>query len=90
MKRFLLTVPVVMLLGTGLAHADDRQCTADAGQRQPESALRQKLAGEGWQIRRVKVERGCYEVYALDAQGHRAERSFDPVTLAPVGDDKDD
>ncbi|MEQ8817178.1 MAG: PepSY domain-containing protein [Thalassobaculum sp.] len=90
MKRFLLTVPVVMLLGTGTAYADALRCPADAGQRQPESALRQKLEAEGWQIRRVKIEHGCYEIYAIDAQGHRRERNFDPVTLAPVGSDKDD
>ena len=31
--------------------------------------ITQKLTGEGYKVRRVKVEDGAYEVYALDANG---------------------
>jgi hypothetical protein len=39
---------------------------------------------EGWQVRRIKVDGGCYEVYAVDPKGARVEAYFHPVTLEPV------
>lgn len=62
-------------------------CNAPRDQWQPEAALRQQLEGQGWQIRRVKVDDGCYEVYATDKDGRRRETYFDPRTLQPVDDD---
>jgi hypothetical protein len=35
-------------------------------------------------VRRVKVDGGCYEVYALDEKGERVEAYFHPKTLEPV------
>lgn len=35
-------------------------------------------------MRRIKVDGGCYEVYALNEKGERVETSFHPKTLAPV------
>jgi hypothetical protein len=65
---------------TGLA-------TCDSGPRegwQPQGKLEQMLKDKGWQVRRVKEDGGCYEVYALDDKGQRVEAYFHPVTLAPV------
>jgi hypothetical protein len=65
---------------TGLA-------TCDSGPRtgwQPQAKLEQMLKDKGWQVRRVKEDGGCYEVYALDDKGQRVEAYFHPVTLAPV------
>jgi hypothetical protein len=42
------------------------------------------LKEKGWQVRRIKEDGGCYEVYALDETGQRVEAYFHPVTLAPV------
>jgi hypothetical protein len=65
---------------TGLA-------TCDSGDRagwQPVETLESKLKAEGWQVRRTKEDGGCYEVYAIDAQGERVEAYFHPVTLERV------
>lgn len=65
---------------TGLA-------TCDSG---PESgwksqdALKEQLAAKGWQVRRIKVDGGCYEVYAVDDKGNRVEAYFDPRDFAPI------
>lgn len=69
------------------AAADDDGCNVPREQWQPEAALRQQLEGQGWQIRRVKVDDGCYEVYATDKDGRRREVYFDPQSLQPVYDD---
>ena len=65
---------------TGLA-------TCDSGPKegwQAVSKLEQVLKDKGWQVRRIKEDGGCYEVYALDDKGQRVEAYFHPVTLAPV------
>lgn len=65
---------------TGLA-------TCDSGPRegwQPSTKLEQQLKEKGWQVRRIKEDGGCYEVYGLDDKGQRVEAYFHPVTLAPV------
>lgn len=65
---------------TGLA-------TCDSGPKagwQSVEKLQKRLEEQGWQVRRIKEDGGCYEVYALDDKGQRVEAYFHPVTLAPV------
>ena len=65
---------------TGLA-------TCDSGKPdtwQPQEKLESMLKERGWQIRRIKIDGGCYEVYALNEKGERVEAYFHPLTLAPV------
>ena len=65
---------------TGLA-------TCDSGTKstwQPQATLEKQLKDKGWQIRRIKEDGGCYEVYAVTEKGDRVEAYFHPVTLAPV------
>ena len=61
--------------------------TCDSGPReswQAEDKLAATLKEKGWQVRRIKEDGGCYEVYALDEKGQRVEAYFHPRTLAPV------
>lgn len=51
---------------------------------QSEDTLRKQLVDRGWQVRRIKIDGGCYEVYALDDKGARVESYFHPVTLQHV------
>ena len=65
---------------TGLA-------TCDSGPQeswQPQATLEKQLKDKGWQVRKIKVDGGCYEVYALNEKGERVEAYFHPKTLAPV------
>lgn len=43
-----------------------------------------KATEMGYQVRSVKVEDGCYEVYAKTAKGERAEVYMNPVTAEVV------
>jgi hypothetical protein len=65
---------------TGLATCD----SGPSSGWQPQSKLEGELKARGWQVRRIKVDGGCYEVYALNEKGARVEAYFHPVTLAPV------
>ena len=65
---------------TGLA-------TCDSGPQsgwQPQAKLEKQLTEQKWQVRRIKVDGGCYEVYATNEKGERVEAYFHPVTLEPV------
>ena len=48
---------------------------------QRERELEEKLKKEGWQVRKSKVDGGCYEVYGTTPEGARVEAYFHPVTL---------
>lgn len=66
--------------GTGLV-------TCDSGPEsgwQAQEILQKKLEDDGWEVRRIKVDGGCYEVYAYNAEGERVEAYFHPVTLELV------
>ncbi|TPI36256.1 PepSY domain-containing protein [Mesorhizobium sp. B3-1-9] len=83
---------VLTALALGLAapaFAADR-CNVPTDQWQPREALQKKLEGEGWKVRSIKTENGCYEAKAVDASGKRLEGVFNPKTLESVGADSDD
>ncbi len=84
MKTFLLTSSVVVsLLVAGAAHATGVM-TCKSGPRsgwKSQADLKAQLVKQGWKIRKIKVDGGCYEVYAVNEKGKRVESYFHPVTL---------
>jgi hypothetical protein len=87
MKPLLLLAVVAGVSTVGsLAHATGL-ATCDSGPQtgwQPQETLQKRLSDQGWQVRRIKIDGGCYEVYAIDNKGQRVEAYFHPVTLASV------
>jgi hypothetical protein len=51
---------------------------------QDKDLLEKKLVAAGWQVRRIKVDDQCYEVYGVDDKGQRVEAYFHPKTLEPA------
>ena len=47
----------------------------------PQAELIAKLKTEGLTVSKVKVENGCYEVYAKDAAGKKANAAYNAETL---------
>ncbi|MEQ9606165.1 MAG: PepSY domain-containing protein [Kiloniellaceae bacterium] len=70
-------------LAASAAQASDK-CAVPQAEWQPKEALQQKLEGDGWKIKKIKIDDGCYEVYGTDAQGKRMEVYFDPKSFAVV------
>ena len=86
MKRIVLAGLAAGMFAAVPAHATGL-ATCDSGPRetwQAQEKLEQILKERGWQIRRVKIDGGCYEVYAINEKGERVEAYFHPKTLAPV------
>ena len=86
MKRTLLATAVALtIIGAGMAIAsDDDRCNAPMAEWQPVAVLQQKLEADGWQVRRIKTDDGCYEADAIDDKGRRVEAYFDPKTFDMV------
>ncbi len=51
---------------------------------QSRAAVRQMAAEKGWELQRLKIDDGCYEVRGRDAEGRRFKAKLNPETLAPV------
>ena len=48
---------------------------------QSQQQLVEHLTRQGWQVRRTKIDGGCYEVYGTMPNGDRVEAYFHPVTF---------
>jgi hypothetical protein len=87
MMKATILIGSISLALCGTAAQATGLATCDSGPTsgwQPQAKLESDLKARGWQIRRIKVDGGCYEVYALNDKGQRVEAYFHPVTLAPV------
>lgn len=86
MKLSFASIAVAGLLAAAQASATGL-ATCDSGPQegwQPQAKLEKQLTDKGWQVRKIKVDGGCYEVYALNEKGERVEAYFHPKTLAAV------
>jgi len=86
MRLFLAAAAFAASFAVGTAHATGL-ATCDSGPAGEVAAarkLQKMLVDRGWQIRRIKIDGGCYEVYAITEKGERVEAYFHPLTLAPV------
>ena len=66
---------------TGVAAWASDDCDAPVERWQSREAVRQMAARQGWQIQRLKIDDGCYEVRGTDAQGRSFKAKIDPETL---------
>lgn len=90
MKRILLATTLALgTIGTGAAFANDR-CNVPMAEWQPIEALQQKLEAEGWKVKTLKTDDGCYEAYAIDDKGRRVETYFNPKTFEIVKSEIED
>jgi len=80
MRLFLAAAAFAASFAVGTAHATGL-ATCDSGppeKWQPQEKLQKMLVDRGWQIRRIKIDGGCYEVYAITEKGERVEAYFIP------------
>jgi len=84
MKYTVLALPILASIlfstpafATGLYSCD----SGDRSGWQSMEELEAKMKKEGWKVRRIKEDGGCYEAYGTTPQGQRVEAYFHPVTL---------
>ncbi len=84
MKRQLLTLCLTLATAGAFAQHAEKCDPIPKDEWKPQAELERKLTNQGWKIRRVKIENGCYEVYAKDELGRNVEQFFHPKTLDRV------
>jgi hypothetical protein len=77
--RLMLTLA---LIATPALAGDD--CAVPMTNWQPREAVVKLAAEQGWVLRRIRIDDGCYEVIGRDAAGRAIEVKLDPATLAVV------
>ncbi|CUH88843.1 hypothetical protein PH5382_02787 [Phaeobacter sp. CECT 5382] len=94
MKTYLnMATLLAGLVAAGAALADGDECHVPMSQWQPREALLAMVADQGWTVRRIRTEDGCYKIKGRDTEGREIEVKVDPATLAMVDfefDDNDD
>lgn len=84
-KRILMMAVIAGLAGAGgAAFADDDDCQVPMDRWQPRAAVQQLAQAQGWQVDRIKIDDGCYEIRGVNAEGARFKAKLDPQTLAVV------
>ena len=89
MKEIVIAALSINALFSVSAYAAAK-CDVPVAEWQPREALEAQLTSQGWQVRTIKTEDGCYEVYAIDAKGEKIEAYFNPKTFEPAGGEEDD
>lgn len=78
-RKFAIAALAVLMAGPAFAASG---CShAPASKFKPKSALEAKLKAEGLQVRSIKVESGCYEVYAFDKHGKKVNVAYNAETF---------
>ncbi|CAM5209861.1 hypothetical protein CDEF62S_02447 [Castellaniella defragrans] len=72
-----------LVLVTTPALADD-DCDVPVRYWQSRDAALHHAASLGWQVQRLKIDDGCYEIRGRDAQGRDFKAKLDPQTLRVV------
>lgn len=92
MKKILKIIGFLAVLPAGAALADD-DCFVPLADWQPRDAVARLAEANGWPLRRIKIDDGCYEVDGRDAQGRPIEATVHPATLQVIEfeyEDEDD
>lgn len=81
-SRFALLALVAVLAAAPAMASDD--CDVPIERWQSRDAVQQMAAGKNWQIQRLKIDDGCYEIRGRDENGRAFKAKLDPETLQIV------
>jgi hypothetical protein len=81
MKLVCAVAAAAAVLAASPAFAAGKCASSPKSKWQPKSTLEQQLQSDGFKVRQIKVEGGCYEVYATDKAGKRANMAYNAETL---------
>ncbi|MYM56316.1 PepSY domain-containing protein [Thalassovita mangrovi] len=83
MKKTLTILSFLAVLPAGAVLADD-DCFVPMADWQPRASVAQLAEENGWTVRRIKIDDGCYEIDGTDADGRRIEVTVHPSTLQVI------
>lgn len=83
MKTGILPAVAMAIMAATSAQARD-DCEQPTRDWKGRDAVRALAEERGWELKRIKIDDGCYEVYGQDRDGRRFEAKIDPVTLEVI------
>lgn len=83
MRKALTILAVLASLPGGMALADD-DCLVPMAEWKPRGEVEQLAAASGWEVSRIRIDDGCYEITGRDASGRAIEVKVHPGTLEVV------
>lgn len=83
MKHIAAASLFLIMAGAGTAIADD-DCHVPMDQWQSREAVEAMAKARGWQVSRLKIDDGCYQIKGIDGAGQSFKAKIDPATLSVV------
>lgn len=87
MRKVLLITAAIATLAVAspaMASGDDVNCKNPTGKWLEKQVIKSKAQEQGYDVRRIKREDGCYEVYAINNKDERVEIYMNPATAEIV------
>lgn len=75
-----LTLFLAVMTACVTLRADD-DCRVPMADWQTRAAVQKMVQLQGWEVYRIKVDDGCYEIRGRDSQGRSIEAKVDPGSL---------
>ena len=83
MRKILTILAFLAALPASPALAED-DCFVPMADWQPRQAVAQFASAQGWEVRRIRIDDGCYEIDGRDTEGRAIEVKLHPGTLQIV------
>ncbi len=84
MMKYIAAASLFLIMaGAGAAMADD-DCHVPMDRWQPREAVETMARARGWQVSRIKIDDGCYQIRGIDETGQAFKARIDPATLSVV------
>lgn len=80
MNKLIATLLISTAAVSGPTLASDK-CDVPRDEWQSEQAFRDAVTAKGWEVKRFKIDDGCYEIYGYDDKERRVEAYFNPKTF---------
>ena len=92
MYRIVSAALFALVAGTTMAAAEDQHSCGHAAESEwmSKDAIKAKFAADGTDVRQIKIEGGCYEVYAVKKDGTKVEQVVNPLTGEIVSREDDE
>ena len=81
MRRIQYLLVLSFISGFSIPALASPRCNVPMADWKPRQALEDKLKAEGWTVRRIKSDDGCYKVHGTRADGQRVKATFAPDSL---------
>ena len=78
---FALAALAVAAIAVSPAYAAGKCAAGPKSEWRPNQRLELQLQTEGFSVKQIKIESGCYEVYATDKDGKRVNMAYNAQTL---------